>query len=148
MGKATGSANAEQQRPMAPQACRTGHAGRRIFPAGFAKEIARSSPIDRGVALGARSMSEGDNPYDRMRLVLERGWLLATRSATGEEDEGEEVDSPWQLEDFVSATDKYPRKLGFFRRARIERGAARVLEEEGQILFLREQVIAAETRIS
>jgi hypothetical protein len=62
--------------------------------AGFAKEIARSSPIGRGVPLGARSMLESDNPYDRMRLVLERGWLQAFRVPTG--NVGEEAIPPGQ----------------------------------------------------
>jgi hypothetical protein len=86
--------------------------------AGFAKQIGRISPSRRGDILGARSMSESENPYDRVRLVLERGWLQGFRAPSG--DVGEEVILPGQWR-----TDKCPRKLGFFRRARIEDGAAR-----------------------
>jgi len=115
--------------------------------AGFAKEIARSSRIDRGVALGARSMSEGDNPYDRMRLVLERGWLLATRRATGDEDAEEEAIPPDEWKRLFRRLTDIPESSAPSGEPESRAAPRELLEEEGQILFLREQVIAAETRI-
>jgi hypothetical protein len=66
--------------------------------AGFAKEIARSSPIGRGVALGAHSTE--NNPYDRMRLVLERGWLQGPAALQATRTK-ERSASPRSLESFI-----------------------------------------------
>jgi hypothetical protein len=114
--------------------------------AGFAKEIARSSPIGRGVPLGARSMLESDNPYDRMRLVLERGWLQAFRVPTG--NVGEEAIPPGQWTALFRPLTCIPGNSapsGGPGSKTVLRG---VLEEGSEILFPRAQVIDAETKIS
>jgi hypothetical protein len=114
--------------------------------AGFAEEITRSSPIRRGVALGAHSTE--NNPYDRMRLVLERGWLQATRRATGEADEREEAIPPshWKaLFRHMTNIQRIPASSGGAGSETVQR---RSHEEAGEILFSRAQVIDAETRIS
>ena len=50
--------------------------------AGLAKEVARSPPPPRNATLGANSMT--DNPYDRMRLVLEGGLLQGSYRVAGQ----------------------------------------------------------------
>jgi hypothetical protein len=114
--------------------------------AGFAKEIALDSPVGRGVALGAHSTE--NNPYDRMRLVLERGWLQATRSATGDEDEGEESIPPghWKgLFREMTIIQRIPASSGVAGSETVQRAQD---PERGKILFSQAQVIDAEARIS
>ena len=77
--------------------------------AGFAKEIARTPPVRQSDALGANSLT--DNPYDRMRLALERGWLQATRSATGDETEGVEPIPPGRWKTLFRQMTKIQRFL-------------------------------------
>jgi hypothetical protein len=114
--------------------------------AGFAEEIARGLPIRRGVALGAHSTE--NNPYDRMRLVLEQGWLQGTRSDTGDEDEGEERIPPghWKaLFRQMTNVKRIPASSGGAGLKTIQPGAH---DQADEILFSRAQVIDAESRIS
>jgi hypothetical protein len=91
-------------------------------------------------------MSEGDNPYDRMRLVLERGWLVASHSANGREGEGEDTISPGEWRGLFRRRDipGRPASVRIPDSKTVRRG---VLEQEREIHLPREQVIAAETRI-
>jgi hypothetical protein len=109
--------------------------------AGFEKQIARTPPVRDSDALGANSLT--DNPYDRMRLVLERGWLGARRSAECDQAKEEKEISP----------DQWKRLFG--QLTNIQRIPASPAESAqldlrvaDEFFSRREQVIEAEARIS
>jgi hypothetical protein len=91
-------------------------------------------------------MLESDNPYDRMRLVLERGWLRAFRAPTG--DVGEEAIPPGQWIALLRRLTRIPGNSASSGGPGSKTVPGRLLEEESEILFPRAQVIDAETRIS
>ena len=112
--------------------------------AGLAKEVARSPPLPRSTALGANSMT--DNPSDRMRLVLERGWLQAFRAPTG--DVGEEAIPPGQWITLFPRLTRIPGNSASSRGPGSKTVLRGGLEEGSEILFPQAQVIDAEIKIS
>lgn len=111
--------------------------------AGLAKEVARSPPPPRNATLGANSMT--DNPYDRMRLVLEGGLLQGSYRVAGREKE-EKVIQPERWRSLL-------RQMANAQQPPVssadERGsAASSSSSEREIIFHRTQVIEAEARIS
>jgi hypothetical protein len=107
--------------------------------AGFEKQIARSPPVRQSNALGANSLT--DNSYDRMRLVLERGWLEARRSAERPEEQKEVLPAQWK---------RLFRQLTNIQRipASAMGSTQPGLRVADEFLFRRGQVIEAEARIS
>jgi hypothetical protein len=73
--------------------------------------------------------------------------LEATRGAAGDEDEGEEAIPPGYWRALFREMTRIQRIPASSWRSGSKAAPRGVLEKEGQILFLREQVIAAETRI-
>jgi hypothetical protein len=111
--------------------------------AGLAKEAARSPTLPRSTALGVNSMT--DNPYDRMRLVLECGWLQGSYSVADQEEE-EKVIQPdrWRsLLRQMTNSQRHP-----VSSAEASNDAAPSGSGDDEIIFRRTQVIEAEARIS
>ncbi len=83
--------------------------------AGLAKEVVRSPPLPRSTALGANSMT--DNPYDCVRLVLERGWLQGSYSVADRQEE-EKVIYPDRWKSLLQQMANAQRRTLFLQQER------------------------------
>jgi hypothetical protein len=116
-----------------------------FWRAGFEEQIRRTPPVRHSDVLGANSLT--DNPYDRMRLVLERGWLKAIHAEPcGTVEEEKEIHDEWKtLFRQLTDTQRIPASPTLAERTLAQ---PRSYVGGGEIRFRREQVIEAEARIS